>query len=257
MKQILYLLWFFYLTNNLLSQCTTGSSSTISGTDGGSCNIPGGRCFVTRDHTISPTITAGTSTTINFRIQEALVFYSCSNPIPVTIEVYANPGSQLIYTTTCNTPAFNHSTATNCPADTGVKSVTFTPTGNVTSFRFQAFSVFQFGCGTQPLVFDYEFSGSGGGGSGSVSSGTACPSGGSGTNYTWTGCKSTDWFDPCNWDRYAVPTGTSNVTIPNTTNKPLITGATASCFDITINSSVGARLDIASGSGGGLNITKP
>ncbi len=75
--------------------------------------------------------------------------------------------------------------------------------------------------------------------------------------YTWTGCVDTDWFDPCNWDSGTVPTSTKNVIIPNTTNKPLITGATANCFDITVQSSTGARLDISSTGGGALNVTKP
>ena len=85
----------------------------------------------------------------------------------------------------------------------------------------------------------------------------ACVLGGSGSVWTWTGCQSTDWFNPCNWDRQTVPNTTSNVIIPNTTNKPLINGAAADCFDITIQSSTGARLDLNSTGGGILNITKP
>lgn len=84
----------------------------------------------------------------------------------------------------------------------------------------------------------------------------ACPSGGSGVNWTWTGCQDTDWFNPCNWDRQAVPNATSVVTIPNTTNKPLINSGTADCFNITIQSSTGARLDINSAGGGVLNVTQ-
>ena len=83
----------------------------------------------------------------------------------------------------------------------------------------------------------------------------ACPSGGSGTTHTWTGCQDTDWFNACNWDRQTVPTTTSNVIIPNTTNKPQINGGTANCYDITLQSSLGARLDITST--GFLNITSP
>ena len=84
----------------------------------------------------------------------------------------------------------------------------------------------------------------------------SCVAGGSGTIWTWTGCVDTDWFDPCNWDRLSVPTTTSNVIIPNTVNKPLITGSYGDCFDITIQSSTGARLDIQSTAGGGLNVVK-
>lgn len=82
-----------------------------------------------------------------------------------------------------------------------------------------------------------------------------CPASGSGSTWTWTGCQSTNWFDPCNWDRGSIPNTTSNVIIPNTVNKPTINGGIANCYDITINSTAGAEVTITST--GSLNITKP
>ncbi len=73
--------------------------------------------------------------------------------------------------------------------------------------------------------------------------------------YTWTGCTDTDWFDPCNWNTGAVPTAAKSVIIPNVTNDPLITGGTANCFEITIQT--GATVNLVSSSGGVLNVTKP
>ena len=87
-----------------------------------------------------------------------------------------------------------------------------------------------------------------------VSACGACPSGGSGSTWTWTGCQSTAWTNACNWDRQSVPTSTSNVIIPNTTNKPAITSGNAYCNTIEIQSSSGARIDI-SGTGV-LNVTQ-
>ena len=86
---------------------------------------------------------------------------------------------------------------------------------------------------------------------------STCPSGGSGTTWTWTGCIDNDWFNPCNWDRLSIPTTASNVIIPFTANQPLITSGTANCFDLTIQSSSGALLTINSSGGGSLNVVKP
>ncbi|MBN4061791.1 hypothetical protein JYU20_01165 [Bacteroidales bacterium AH-315-I05] len=83
-----------------------------------------------------------------------------------------------------------------------------------------------------------------------------CAQSGSGTIWNWNGCASTDWFDACNWDRQILPTLTSDVIIPNTTNKPLVTGGTADCNTIEIQSSSGARLDLNSTGGGIINIAQ-
>ncbi|MFV8351851.1 beta strand repeat-containing protein, partial [Flavobacterium sp. XS2P14] len=52
---------------------------------------------------------------------------------------------------------------------------------------------------------------------------------------TWTGAINTDWNTPSNWSTGAVPTAIDVVVIPNVTNKPIITGITAACADLTIN----------------------
>ncbi len=79
----------------------------------------------------------------------------------------------------------------------------------------------------------------------------------SGSTWTWTGCTDTNWFNPCNWDRGSIPNTTSLVIIPPTANDPTISSGTANCFDITIQSSLGAVINLNSGSGGVINILKP
>ena len=82
-----------------------------------------------------------------------------------------------------------------------------------------------------------------------------CPSGGSGSTWTWTGCQDTDWFNACNWDRGSVPTSTSNVIIPGgTPREPTISSGAANCFNIEIRSSLGAEVTINSSGGAVLNI---
>lgn len=77
----------------------------------------------------------------------------------------------------------------------------------------------------------------------------------SASTYTWTGCVSIDWFDPCNWNTGTVPTTAKSVVIPNVTNDPRIVGGTANCFQLTIQT--GAIVNLVSTSGGILNVTKP
>ncbi len=57
----------------------------------------------------------------------------------------------------------------------------------------------------------------------------------------WTGATSTNWHTTTNWDDGVVPTATTNVTIPNVVNKPVI-GANAICNNITIQN--GSQLTI-------------
>lgn len=83
-----------------------------------------------------------------------------------------------------------------------------------------------------------------------VSSSISVPFG-AGVIWTWTGSQSTNWFDSCNWDRLAIPTSTSDVVIPNTANKPLITAGTGSCKTIEIQANSGAYV-VVDGSGGGV-----
>ncbi|QQR98484.1 MAG: lamin tail domain-containing protein [Sphingobacteriales bacterium] len=42
---------------------------------------------------------------------------------------------------------------------------------------------------------------------------------------SWTGASSTNWFDCNNWSSFLVPDANVNITIPNTTNKPVISAS--------------------------------
>jgi hypothetical protein len=59
---------------------------------------------------------------------------------------------------------------------------------------------------------------------------------------SWLGTTNTDWSTPSNWAGSGIPTATTNVIIPNTTNEPVI-GSTAVCRNIIINS--GSSLTIS------------
>jgi hypothetical protein len=65
-------------------------------------------------------------------------------------------------------------------------------------------------------------------------------------NLTWTGSVDTDWNTAANWDLNAVPVASTDVTISNVDNAPVINSGTgASCYDLTI--ATGASLTINSG----------
>ena len=66
-----------------------------------------------------------------------------------------------------------------------------------------------------------------------------------GNSSSWTGSSDSDWHKPCNWNPQAVPTCCQSVYIPLTANQPVISG-TASCKDISIESSSGALLTVNS-----------
>ncbi len=80
---------------------------------------------------------------------------------------------------------------------------------------------------------------------------------------TWTGAVNDDWFEPCNWDKTAVPTASNPVVIPaGTSNKPHINDnskGNANCYTIEIESGSanGGHLYLNSSAGGRLNVTKP
>ena len=81
---------------------------------------------------------------------------------------------------------------------------------------------------------------------------------------SWTGSIDTDWHKACNWSLNTIPTITHDVTIPNVTNYPIVSGnahcrtlsitSTASNA-ITIQSSLGADLCISSTNGGACSTT--
>ena len=80
--------------------------------------------------------------------------------------------------------------------------------------------------------------------------------GGSGT-WTWTGGRSTSWFEACNWDKGSLPDASSDVVIPGgTTYEPTITGATGYCKTISINTSNGGVLTVATASSGLLSVAQ-
>jgi hypothetical protein len=76
---------------------------------------------------------------------------------------------------------------------------------------------------------------------------------GAGT-WIWDGSSSTNWFEPCNWNRNTVPNCDSDVEIPNTTRKPSISGAQAVCNTLEVNSLAGARLDVNADANGFLRV---
>jgi len=54
------------------------------------------------------------------------------------------------------------------------------------------------------------------------------------TGITWTGANGTNWHDPSNWSPANVPGESNDVTIPNVTNRPLISNDDAACHNLTI-----------------------
>ena len=84
---------------------------------------------------------------------------------------------------------------------------------------------------------------------GSIAISQGTPSGPA-TIWRWTGIVSADWFEPCNWDKIAVPTISNDVYIPGTTpNNPIVAVDTAYCKTRTINYANGGHLTIDWGSG--------
>jgi hypothetical protein len=57
------------------------------------------------------------------------------------------------------------------------------------------------------------------------------------TGKTWTGAVDTDWSNDNNWSPSGVPTNIDCVTIPNVTNKPIVSGTTynAYCYNLTVS----------------------
>lgn len=51
---------------------------------------------------------------------------------------------------------------------------------------------------------------------------------------TWTGATSINWDTASNWNPAGVPSGTTDVIIPNTSRKPQVIWANATCRDLTI-----------------------
>ncbi|MBL7813828.1 MAG: hypothetical protein JNL70_02395, partial [Saprospiraceae bacterium] len=69
---------------------------------------------------------------------------------------------------------------------------------------------------------------------GGVITGTTCTT--YAPSYTWTGTTSTDWATATNWSCGVVPTSTSSVTIPTTTNQPAL-AANQTISNLTLSGS--------------------
>ncbi len=84
---------------------------------------------------------------------------------------------------------------------------------------------------------------------------TSCGGDPTGT-VTWTGSTSDDWHECVNWSPKVIPTLDSEVSVPNTTNKPKIYNPNiGDCFEIEIDSDNGGHLYIEDGAE--LKIHKP
>ncbi len=79
--------------------------------------------------------------------------------------------------------------------------------------------------------------------------------GGAGT-WTWTGTINTNWFTRCNWDRGTLPDLLSDVIIPVTSNNPTISGHTGNCKTLTVQQTLGARLNIDYSGNGNINVAQ-
>jgi len=63
---------------------------------------------------------------------------------------------------------------------------------------------------------------------------------------TWTGAVDTDWHKACNWSPQFVPKCCNNVSVPVTTNQPIVSGV-AAAEDLTIYTTNGALLTVNTG----------
>jgi uncharacterized protein (TIGR02145 family) len=63
---------------------------------------------------------------------------------------------------------------------------------------------------------------------------------------TWTGAVDTDWHKPCNWSPQFVPKCCNNVSVPLTSNQPIVSGV-AAAEDLSIFTTNGAQLTVNNG----------
>jgi len=71
--------------------------------------------------------------------------------------------------------------------------------------------------------------------------------------WQWVGAWSSNWFNPCNWDKLELPNSLSVVIVPGfTNNNPVIAGDTANCRHIFIYEVNGGHLYIDHNSNGHL-----
>jgi hypothetical protein len=65
-----------------------------------------------------------------------------------------------------------------------------------------------------------------------------------GSTKSWTGATSTDWNTAGNWSSFSVPATSDMVTIPNTTNKPIVTGGLTIASGGSVTIAPGAALTL-------------
>jgi hypothetical protein len=63
---------------------------------------------------------------------------------------------------------------------------------------------------------------------------------------TWTGAVDTDWHKPCNWSPQFVPKCCNNVSVPLSTNQPIVSGV-AAAEDLSIFTTNGAQVTVNNG----------
>ena len=63
---------------------------------------------------------------------------------------------------------------------------------------------------------------------------------------SWTGLVDTDWHKPCNWSPQFVPKCCNNVSVPLTTNQPIVSGV-AAAEDLSIFTTNGAQVTVNTG----------
>jgi hypothetical protein len=63
---------------------------------------------------------------------------------------------------------------------------------------------------------------------------------------TWTGSYDTDWHKPCNWSPQFVPKCCNNVSVPLSTNQPIVSGV-AAAEDLSVFTTNGAQVTVNTG----------
>lgn len=243
----LLLLCLIFYFNSTFGQCGAGETTITPSPSPAQafCNSSGGACMATRAITFSPSVPAGDDITLTIKNTISGGASSCSGAAKRFATLTTVPDGVVIFDVShpCGWPGCG-------TAQVLTVTVPSTTTGLTLKVDGTACNPASGGVSSSTLTFtsvcDVPANPCG-----------ACSAGGSGSTWTWTGCQSTDWFNPCNWDRQSLPTVTSDVIIPNTTNKPLITGSgkIGNCYTITVQT--GARLDLVSSTGASLNVTKP
>ncbi len=242
MKIVVFIIFSLFI-NNLFAQCGPGETQFSGPTATNVLYSTPGAFDVDVIPTTS-TIPAGSTITL-----ENLFWYDENPTCDMEVTISTQPGNQLILRFGYLGNFVGNIVTSGTYAS---PSLTFVNTFDLTGIKFTLFE--PTGCDDQGTS-EFQLTINGGICAVIPNPCAPCTPSGLGANWTWTGCKNTDWFDACNWDRLSVPTVSSSVIIPNVTNDPTISGATANCLDITIHN--GAIVNLNSTSSGVLNVLKP